>query len=86
MALFPIASNVEGDMAIMVVMVDDESTMDEVAKACAYHSVGRRVAPRPDKILRVRRSSTGEVYPRDMRLKEAGLLPTECVDLIFSDL
>lgn len=86
MAMFPITSNFEGDFVMQLVVVDDDATMDEVASACAEHSINRRVAPRPGKILRVRRHSTGEVYPRSMRLKEIGLLPTEAVDVIFSDI
>ncbi|WP_199699158.1 toluene-4-monooxygenase system B family protein [Oleomonas cavernae] len=45
MALFPLSSNFEGDFVIQVVVVDDGATMDEVAAACAVHSVNRRVAP-----------------------------------------
>jgi toluene monooxygenase system protein B len=84
--MFPIGSNFEGDFVIQLVAVDDESTMDQVASACAEHSVNRRVAPRPGKIMRVRRHSNGEVYPRDLRLKDAGLMPTETVDVFFTDI
>jgi toluene monooxygenase system protein B len=85
MAIFPVSSNFEADFVIQLVPVDDECTMDEVAAACAVHSLNRRVAPRPGKILRVRRHSDGEMFPRTMRLKEAKLMPTETVDVIFSD-
>lgn len=85
MALFPLSSNFEGDFVLQLVPVDDEITMDEVAAACAEHSINRRVRPQPDKVLRVRRHSTGEVYPRDLQLKDAGLLPTETIDIIFAD-
>ncbi len=86
MAQFPISSNFEGDFVIQLVAVDDGASMDEVAVACAEHSVNRRVAPRPGKIMRVRRHSNGEVFPREMKLKDAGLLPTETVDVIFTDI
>lgn len=86
MAVFPISSNFEGDFVVQLVVVDDSATMDEVAAACAHHSVNRRVAPRPGKVMRVRRHATGELYPRDMQLKATGLLPTETVDVIFSDI
>lgn len=85
MAMFPLGSNFQGDFVIQLVAVDDESTMDEVAAACAEHSVDRRVAPQASKIMRVRQHSTGTVFPRAMRLKDAGLLPTETIDVIFSD-
>ena len=85
MALFPLSSNFEDDFVLQLVPVDTENTMDEVAEACAVHSLNRRVAPREGKILRVRRSSDGTVFPRDMKLGEAGLMPTETLDIIFSD-
>lgn len=85
MAMFPIGSNFEGDFVIQLVAVDDESTMDEVAQACAEHSLNRRVAPRPNKVLRVRRHTDGEVFPREMRLKDAGIMPTETLDVVFAD-
>lgn len=85
MAMFPIGSNFEGDFVIQLVAVDDEASMDEVAAACAVHSLGRRVAPRPQQLLRVRHHLTGELFPRDMKLKDAGLMPTETLDIIFAD-
>lgn len=85
MAMFPIGSNFEGDFVIQLVAVDDDSTMDQVAATCAEHSLNRRVAPRPDKILRVRRHADQEIFPRDMRLKDAGVMPTETLDVIFAD-
>lgn len=85
MAMFPIGSNFEGDFVIQLVAVDDESSMDEVAQACAEHSLNRRVAPRPGKVLRVRRHTDGEVFPREMRLKDAGIMPTETLDVVFAD-
>jgi len=43
MALFPLSSNFEGDFMLQLLPVDTENTMDEVAAAAAYHTVGRRV-------------------------------------------
>ncbi len=85
MALFPLSSNFEGDFVLQLVPVDDGQTMDEVAAACAEHSVNRRVRPQPDKVMRVRRHSDGELFPRDMLVRDAGLMPTETVDIIFAD-
>ncbi len=85
MAAFPIFSNFQHDFVIQLVPVDTENTMDEVAQAAAYHSVGRRVAPQPDKVLRVRKQGAEEFFPRDMKIKDSGLKPTESVDIIFSD-
>ncbi len=85
MAMFPLGSNFEGDFVIQLVAVDDELTMDEVAAACAEHSVDRRVAHQPGKVMRVRQHSTGTIFPREMRLKDAGLMPTETIDVIYQD-
>lgn len=83
MALFPITSNFEGDFVLQLVAVDTENTMDEVAAAAAVHSVGRRVRARPGQILRVRRQGSEECFPRTMKLADAGLKPTETVEIIW---
>jgi len=83
MALFPITSNFEGDFVLQLVAVDTENTMDEVAAAAAVHSVGRRVRARPGQILRVRRQGGEAFFPRTMKLGEAGLMPTETVEIIW---
>ncbi len=83
MALFPLSSNFEGDFVLQLVPVDDEITMDEVAAACAEHSVNRRVRPQAGKVMRVRRHTDGEIFARDMLVKDSGLMPTETIDIIW---
>jgi toluene monooxygenase system protein B len=83
MALFPLTSNFEGDFVLQLVAVDSENTMDEVAAAAAVHSVGRRVRVRPDCILRVRRQDAKEFLPRNMKVSESGLKPTETIEIIW---
>lgn len=85
MAAFPIHSNFQGDFVPQLVEVDTEDSMAAVAEKCAYHSVGRRVAPQPDKVLRVRKHGDSELYPRDMKVADANWRPTETVDIIFAD-
>lgn len=85
MAAFPVSSNFQGDFVVQLVAVDTENSMDEVAAACAVHSINRRVAPQPGKILRVRRHSDGALFPRTMKLADAGLMPTETIDILFMD-
>jgi toluene monooxygenase system protein B len=85
MADFPINSNFQGDFVLQVVLVDTDDSMDEVAEKCAYHSVGRRVAPQPDKIMRVRNHESQKLYPREMKVCEANLRATEALDVIFAD-
>ncbi|QHS11105.1 toluene-4-monooxygenase system B family protein [Sinimarinibacterium sp. NLF-5-8] len=85
MAQFPIISNFQYDFVLQLVSVDTENTMDEVAAAAAYHSVGRRVAPQPGKVVRVRRQGGETFWPRDVRLCETDIKPMESLEFIFSD-
>jgi toluene monooxygenase system protein B len=85
MALFPVSSLFEDDFVVQLVPVDTEDNMDDVAQKCAYHSVNRRVFPVEGKVMRVKRHSNGEVFPRNMRVQEANLLPTETIEVFYSD-
>lgn len=83
MALFPLNSNFQGDFVLQLLPVDTENTMDQVAAAAAHHTVGRRVAPRPGHIMRVRRQGNPALLPRTMTVIESGLLPMECIEVIW---
>lgn len=83
MALFPLTSNFQEDFVLQLLAVDTENTMDEVAAAAAYHSVGRRVAPRAGHIMRVRRQGSEELLPRDLKVSESGLKPMECIEVVW---
>ena len=85
MALFPVISNFQYDFVLQLVPVDTENTMDEVAAAAAHHSVGRRVAPQPGKVVRVRRQGANEFFPRQARLRETDIKPMEALEFIFCD-
>lgn len=85
MALFPVISNFQHDFVLQLVPVDTENTMDEVAAAAAHHSVGRRVAPQPGKVVRVRRQGAAEFYPRQAKLCDTDIKPMESLEFIFCD-
>jgi toluene monooxygenase system protein B len=85
MALFPVISNFQYDFVLQLLPVDTENTMDEVAAAAAYHSVGRRVAPQPDKVVRVRRQGDTEFFPRNAKLSETSIQPMEALEFIFAE-
>lgn len=85
MALFPVISNFQYDFLLQLVPVDSDNTMDEVAAAAAHHSVGRRVAPQPDKIVRVRRQGGESFFPRDARLCETDIQPMETLEFLFCE-
>lgn len=83
MALFPLNSNFQGDFVLQLLPVDTENTMDEVAAAAAHHSVGRRVAPRPGNLMRVRRQGSAALLPRSMTVAQSGLRPMECIEVVW---
>lgn len=85
MALFPLISNFQYDFVLQLVPVDTENTMDEVAAAAAHHSVGRRVAAQPGKVVRVRRQGATDFFPRQQKLRETDIKPMECLEFIFAD-
>ncbi|HVW51875.1 MULTISPECIES: toluene-4-monooxygenase system B family protein [unclassified Trinickia] len=85
MALFPLISNFQYDFVLQLVAVDTDNTIDEVAAAAAHHSVGRRVAPRPDKVVRVRRQGGDTFYPRNAKLSDTDIVPMETLEFIFCD-
>jgi toluene monooxygenase system protein B len=81
---FPFISNFQGDFVLQLVVSDMNATMDEMAESAAYHSVGRRVAPQPGKIIRVRRQGETAFLPREQKVGDSGLKPMECIEFIFS--
>lgn len=83
MALFPLCVNFEGDFVLQLVPVDSENSMDEVATAAAYHTVGRRVKNQPNRTLRVRRQGEKDFLARDLKVSDSGLKPTECIEIIW---
>nr|AAB58741.1 TbhB [Burkholderia cepacia] len=46
-------------------------------------SVGRRVKARTGHILRVRKQGTQEFFPRAMKVADADLRPTECIEIMW---
>ncbi|VVE24836.1 toluene monooxygenase [Pandoraea aquatica] len=85
MADFSVISNFQYDFVLQLVTVDTEDTMDEVATKAAFHSVGRRVAPRPGKVVRVRRQGEESFFPREAKLIETDIKPMEALEFIFCD-
>ena len=85
MAMFPVISNFQYDFVLQLVAVDTDNSMDEVAAAAAHHSVGRRVAPQPGKVVRVRRQGGETFYPRQTKLSETDIKPMEALEFIFCD-
>lgn len=74
MALFPAQAIFEGDFVVLLVPVDDEQPMTEVAQAVAHHVVGKRVAAQ-DRPMQV--TYNGEVLADDATLAGSGIAPLE---------
>jgi len=78
MALFPLQGMFDGDFVLMLVPVDDQDTMTQVAEKVAHHAVGRRVAAQ-DRPLQVRRNSVP--VPADATVTSAGFGPMDVVEV-----
>ena len=83
MALFPLISNFHGDFVLKLVPVDTDNTMAEVAAAAASHSVGIHVADQPGKKIRARREGDAQPFALDLKVKDSGLEPMECIEFYF---
>jgi toluene monooxygenase system protein B len=83
--MMPIISNFHGDFVLLLVAVPIDSTMDEVAAAAAHHSVGKRVAPQPGKVIRVRKQGDTEFIDRDKKLSDTGIQPMECLEFVYAE-
>jgi hypothetical protein len=84
MALLPIYGRFIGDCVPHLVAVDTGDTMAQVAGKIAVHSVGRRVAPRPDgagfEVL-----VGGNLVDCDAVVGSLGLQPLDWIDVRFRD-
>ena len=88
MSNFPILSRFQYDAHVKVVEADPDQTIDELAGACAYHSVGLHVADQPGKELRVRPTSDSDdapPWPGHLKVSEAGIKFFDCLDIYFDE-
>lgn len=78
---FPMVTNFEGDFVLQLVAVGDEDTMDDVARAVAYHVIDRRLRAVPGATLRVRRQGETQPFARDVTVRDSGLRAMECIEI-----
>lgn len=78
MALFPLQGTFDGDFLFVLVPVDDQDTMEQVAQKVARHAVGRRI-PAQDRPLQVRHNSVP--VPADATVTSAGFAPMAIVEV-----
>lgn len=81
MALFPLQGTFDGDFLFVLVPVDDQDTMTQVAEKVAHHAVGRRI-PAQDRPMQVRHNSV--VVPADATVRSAGLAPMALVEVGYA--
>ncbi|MBC3190350.1 toluene monooxygenase [Pseudonocardia sp. C8] len=83
MTVIPLATHFHGDFVIKLLPAESTHTMDEVASAAAANAVGIHVPDQPGRTLRVRKQGADTPYPRTTTVADAGLEPTECVEIYF---
>jgi toluene monooxygenase system protein B len=80
MATVPLQAAFRGDFATLLVLVDDEDTMEVVAQKVAYHVIGRRLPPQ-DAPLRVQHS--GLVLLPNQTVAQAAMPPMSFVEVFY---
>lgn len=85
MTQLPIISNFQGDFLLQLVIGDATGTINSLADAAAYHSVGRRVSPQPGKVIRVRKQGEANFYQPEMKVSDTDIKAMDCLEFIFAD-
>ena len=80
MAVVPLQAVFRGDFATLLVLVDDEDTMEVVADKIAYHVINRRLPPQ-DAAMRVQYNH--RVLSPDQTVSQAGILPMSFVEVFY---
>ena len=80
MALLPLQAAFRGDFVALLVLVDDQDTMDVVAQKVAYHVINRRLPPQ-DAPMRVQYND--HVLPPDQTVAQAGMPPMSFVQVFY---
>ena len=80
MATVPLQAAFRGDFATLLVLVDDEDTMEVVAQKVAYHVIGRRLPPQ-DAPLRVQHN--GLVLLPDQTVAQAVMSSMNFVEVFY---
>jgi len=80
MAAVPLYAVFRSDFVTLLVLVDDEDTMEVVAQKVAYHVIRRRLPPR-DAPIRVQYNH--RVLQPDQTVSQAGILPMSFVEVFY---
>jgi len=80
MAAVPLHAVFRKDFVTLLVLVDDEDTMDVVAQKVAHHVIQRRL-PSQDAPMRVQYNN--RVLAPEQTVSQAGILPMSFVEVFF---
>ncbi len=80
MAIVPLQAAFRRDFVTLLVLVDDEDTMEVVARKVAQHVIRRRLPPQ-DAPMRVQYND--RVLPPDQTVSQAGILPMSFVEVFY---
>jgi toluene monooxygenase system protein B len=80
MATVPLQAAFRGDFATLLVLVEDEDTMEVVAQKVAYHVIGRRLPPQ-DAPLRVQHN--GLVLLPEQTVAQASMPSMSFVEVFY---
>jgi len=81
MAPFPVQAVFEGDFVVLLVPVDDEAPMTDVAAAVAHHVVGKRVVAQ-DRPMQV--SHDGVVLSDDATIATSQIAPLDVLRVAYA--
>ena len=80
MSTVPLHAVFRGDFSLLLVCVDDQDTMEVVAKKVAHHVIHRRLPPQ-DAAMRVQYNR--RVLESDQTVSQAGILPLSFVEVFY---
>jgi len=80
MASVPLQAAFRRDFVTLLVLVDDEDTMEVVAQKVARHVIDRRL---PVQDLRMRVRYNQQVLSPDQTVAQAGILPMSFVEVFY---
>ncbi|CCB65465.1 toluene-4-monooxygenase system B family protein [Hyphomicrobium sp. MC1] len=82
---FPLVINFQGDYGMKLLLVDPQSTIDQVAAKARDTLVGIVVRPLPEgATLKVRRHGDASVLDGNMKVADAGFVKMEALDIVHS--
>jgi toluene monooxygenase system protein B len=80
MAAVPLQAVFRRDFVTLLVLVDDEDTMEVVAQKVAHHVIQRRLPPQDDP-MRVQYNN--RILAPEQTVSQAGILPMSFVEVFY---